>query len=157
MCVCNTVQRHVNKVGTNLEILSEVCEGVSLGELQLHAGEASEGSSKAGEALLAAAAHPHQQGVASGLTHDTCYAGNVVHGILEEDEAHGLAAAAVVVFQELLQGVHQLGVVPNLHTLVWSWAWVPCLCACDASVNLRNAGVSVACVCPSALALFFAS
>ena len=113
-CACSTAGWHVVKAGANLEVLSEVCEAVSLGELQLHTSEASQGSSKAGEALLAAAAHPHQQGVASGLAHDACYAGNVVHRILEEDEAHGLAAAAVVVCQELLQGAHQLGMVSNL-------------------------------------------
>jgi len=35
---------------------------------------------------------------------------------LEEDQAHGLAAAAVVVFQKMLQGLYQLGLVHNLKS-----------------------------------------
>ena len=40
----------------------------------------------------------------------------MVHSILEEDQAHGLAAGAVVICQVLLQRLDQLGVVNNLHT-----------------------------------------
>lgn len=102
------------KVKTDLEVLPEVSEAVSLGELQLHTGEAPQRSSKAGEALLAAAAHSHQQGVASGLAQHPSNAGNVVHCILEEDQAHGLAAAAVVLDQKPLQGLDQLGMLTDL-------------------------------------------
>ena len=100
----------------DLEVFSEVSEAVSLGELQLDTGKASQGSGKACQALLAAATDPHQQGVASGLAQHPGNAGNVVHCILEEDQPQGLAAAAVVLGLEALQGLHQLGMVTDLHT-----------------------------------------
>ena len=103
------------EVKADLEVLSEVREAVSLGELQLHTGEAPQCSSKAREALLAAAAHAHQQGIGSGLAQHPSNAGNVVHCILEEDQAHGLAAAAVVLHQKALQVLDQLGMVSDLY------------------------------------------
>ena len=92
----------MQQTSTDLQVLSEVSQAVGFGELQLDTSKAAKGSSEAGEALLAAAAHPHQQGIASGLAQHTRYAGNVVHSILEEDQAHGLAAAAIVLAQEAL-------------------------------------------------------
>lgn len=106
------------KVQADLEILSEVSEAVSFGELQLDTSEASKSSSKACEALLAAATHSHQQGIASRLPQHTGNAGNMVHSFLEEDQTQGLAAAAVVVLQKALQGLHQLGMVTNLYTTI---------------------------------------
>lgn len=100
---------------TYLEILPELCETIGLGKLQLLTSTATQSSSKACEALLAAAAHSHQQCIAPRLAQHPSYAGDVVHSVLEEDQSHGLAAAAVVVFQKTLQGLYQLGLVHNLH------------------------------------------
>ncbi len=99
-----------------LQIFPELCEAIGLGELQLLTSAATKSSSKACEALLAAATHSHQQCIAPRLAQHPSYAGDVVHSILEEDQAHGLAAAAVVVFQKMLQGLYQLGLVHNLKS-----------------------------------------
>ncbi|KAA6420527.1 MAG: hypothetical protein FRX49_09688 [Trebouxia sp. A1-2] len=95
-------------------IFPELCEAIGLGELQLLTGTATQGSSKAREALLAAAADSHKQCIAPRLAQHPSDAGDVVHSILEEDQAHGLAAAAVVVLQKTLQCLYQLGLVHNL-------------------------------------------
>lgn len=99
-----------------LQVFPELCEAVGLSELQLVTSTASKSSSKACEALLAAAAHSHKQCIAPRLAQHPSYAGDVVHSILEEDQPHGLAAAAVVVFQKTLQCLYQLGLVHNLKS-----------------------------------------
>ena len=53
--------------GAYLEVFPEVCEAVGLGQLQLYTFIPSQGSSKACQALFAAATDAHQQCVASGL------------------------------------------------------------------------------------------
>ncbi len=97
-----------------LQIFPELCEAVGLGKLQLLTSTATQSSSKACEALLSAATHSHKQCIAPRLAQHPSNAGDVVYRILEEDQAHGLAAAAVVVFQKTLQGLYQLGLVHNL-------------------------------------------
>jgi len=99
-----------------LQVFPELCEAVGLSELQLVTSTASKSSSKACEALLAAAAHSHKQCIAPRLAQHPSYAGDVVHSILEEDQAHGLAAAAIVVFEKALQCLYQLGLVHNLKS-----------------------------------------
>mmetsp|Transcript_8262 Transcript_8262/g.23726 ORF Transcript_8262/g.23726 Transcript_8262/m.23726 type:complete len:205 (-) Transcript_8262:262-876(-) len=92
-----------------LQVLPEILNGVPAGDLHLEAHHVCHVSSKPCKRLLSTTAHSNDHGIASRLAKYPGEPGDMLDGLLEEDEMEGVGSGMVVVFLVVIHQPGQLG------------------------------------------------